>query len=191
RGARLNAARSPDGVPPRHLLQRANAAAQLQNALPGTRLPAGVSRRPLSQSSDKVADRSSCRPGVFPLYRVPKRTTLFWIPRSGRVRFKHWRTRRFAMARAIALRDDFDAAALRQLAKNSKNGPQIRRLLSLAAIYDGATRTGLRRSAGSAFRLSATGYCGSTREALTACWMARRQAGPPNSTLDSARRSPA
>ena len=45
------------------------------------------------------------------------------------------------MARAIALRDDFDAAALRQLAKNSKNGPQIRRLLSLAAIYDGATRT--------------------------------------------------
>ena len=45
------------------------------------------------------------------------------------------------MARAIALRSDFDAAALRQLAKNSKNGPQIRRLLSLAAIYDGATRT--------------------------------------------------
>ena len=30
------------------------------------------------------------------------------------------------MARAIALGDDFDAAALRQLAKNSKNGPQIR-----------------------------------------------------------------
>ena len=45
------------------------------------------------------------------------------------------------MARAIALPDGFDAAALRQLAKNSKNGPQIRRLLSLAAIYDGATRT--------------------------------------------------
>jgi len=45
------------------------------------------------------------------------------------------------MARAIALRDDFAAAALRQLTKNSKNGPQIRRLLSLAAIYDGATRT--------------------------------------------------
>ena len=79
------------------------------------------------------------------------------------------------MARAISLRDDFDAAALRQLAKNSKNGPQIRRLLSLAAIYDGATRTEARRSAGR-FRLSATGYCGSTREALTACWMARRQA---------------
>ncbi len=63
----LIAARSPDGVPPRYLLQRANAATQLQNALPGTRLSAGVIRRPLSQSSDKVADRSSCRPGVFPL----------------------------------------------------------------------------------------------------------------------------
>jgi len=63
----LIAARSPDGVPPRHLRPRTNAAAQLQNALPGTRLSAGVIRRPLSQSSDKVADRSSCRPGVFPL----------------------------------------------------------------------------------------------------------------------------
>ena len=63
----LNAARSPDGVPPRYLRPRTNAAAQLQNALPGTWLSAGVIRRPLSQSSDKVADRSSCRPGVFPL----------------------------------------------------------------------------------------------------------------------------
>ncbi len=45
------------------------------------------------------------------------------------------------MARANALRDDFDAAALRQLAMNSTNDPQIRRLLSLAAIYDGVTRT--------------------------------------------------
>ncbi len=63
----LIAARSPDGVPPRYLRPRANAAAQLQNALPGTWLSAGVTRRPLSQSSDKVADRSSCRPGVFPL----------------------------------------------------------------------------------------------------------------------------
>src|ERR1700692_2545823 len=45
------------------------------------------------------------------------------------------------MGRAIVLRDDFDAAALRQLAKNCQDGPQARRLLSLAAIYDGATRT--------------------------------------------------
>jgi hypothetical protein len=59
-------ARSPVGVPPRRLLQRTNAAAQLQNALPGTRRKMGVTRFCLSQSSDQVADRSSCRPGVFP-----------------------------------------------------------------------------------------------------------------------------
>lgn len=41
----------------------------------------------------------------------------------------------------IALRSDFDAAQLRQLAKRSKDGPQARRLLALAAIYDGASRT--------------------------------------------------
>ncbi len=41
----------------------------------------------------------------------------------------------------IALRADFDAAALRAWAKKSKHGPQARRLLALAAIYDGASRT--------------------------------------------------
>src|SRR5271167_4040364 len=41
----------------------------------------------------------------------------------------------------IALRTDFDASALRSAAKRSKDGPQARRLLALAAIYAGATRT--------------------------------------------------
>jgi transposase len=41
----------------------------------------------------------------------------------------------------IPLRSDFEAATLRFLAKRSKDGPQARRLLALAAIYDGATRT--------------------------------------------------
>jgi hypothetical protein len=45
------------------------------------------------------------------------------------------------MAAAIGLRDDFDASALRAIAKRSKDGPQARRLLALAAIYDGATRS--------------------------------------------------
>ena len=44
------------------------------------------------------------------------------------------------MAAAIGFREDFDATALRVLAKRSKDGPQARRLLALAAIYDGATR---------------------------------------------------
>ena len=45
------------------------------------------------------------------------------------------------MARAVALRTDFDAAHLRALARQSKDGPQTRRLLALASIYDGATRS--------------------------------------------------
>jgi transposase len=39
------------------------------------------------------------------------------------------------------LREDFDAKVLRALAKRTKDGPQARRLLALAAIYDGATRS--------------------------------------------------
>jgi transposase len=41
----------------------------------------------------------------------------------------------------IALRSDFDAARVRSAAKRSKDGAQARRLLALAAIYEGATRT--------------------------------------------------
>ncbi len=41
----------------------------------------------------------------------------------------------------ILLRTDFDAMALRYCAKKTKDGPQARRLLALAAIYDGASRT--------------------------------------------------
>ena len=45
------------------------------------------------------------------------------------------------MSAPIPLRRDFDASRLRSLARKTKNGPQARRLLALAAIYDGATRT--------------------------------------------------
>jgi len=41
----------------------------------------------------------------------------------------------------IPLRSDFDALQLRMIARKTKNGPQARRLLALAAVYDGATRT--------------------------------------------------
>jgi transposase len=40
----------------------------------------------------------------------------------------------------IPLRSDFDAAALRRLARKPNNAPLARRLLALAAIYDGAPR---------------------------------------------------
>jgi transposase len=45
------------------------------------------------------------------------------------------------MGAAIGLRKDFSAEALRALARRAKDGPQARRLLALAAIYDGATRS--------------------------------------------------
>src|SRR5215217_7241068 len=45
------------------------------------------------------------------------------------------------MAVAVPLRSDFDAAQLRALAKRSRDPDQTRRLLALAAIYDGASRT--------------------------------------------------
>src|SRR5436305_11789914 len=54
--------------------------------------------------------------------------------------------RRSAMA--IALRDDYDAAGLRQAARDSDDADQVRRLLALAAIYDGATRAGAAQTGG-------------------------------------------
>jgi hypothetical protein len=41
----------------------------------------------------------------------------------------------------IPLGADYDAARLRSAARESKDAGQTRRLLTLAAIYDGATRT--------------------------------------------------
>jgi transposase len=45
------------------------------------------------------------------------------------------------MASAVALRADFTGAGLRALARSSRDGKQVRRLLALAAIYDGGTRS--------------------------------------------------
>jgi transposase len=52
------------------------------------------------------------------------------------------------MAIPVALRVDFRASQLRGLARKTKDGPQARRLLALAAIYDGATRTEAARIGG-------------------------------------------
>ena len=45
------------------------------------------------------------------------------------------------MSAPIPLRPDFEASQLRGLARRTKDGPQARRLLALAAIYDGARRS--------------------------------------------------
>ncbi len=52
------------------------------------------------------------------------------------------------MSTAIALRDDFDADSLRGLAKVSKEVRQARRLLALALIYDGDSRSKAARISG-------------------------------------------
>ena len=44
------------------------------------------------------------------------------------------------MPSAIEIRADFDAVGLRLLAKRSKDAKQARRLLSIAAVYDGLSR---------------------------------------------------
>ena len=48
----------------------------------------------------------------------------------------------------LPLRTDFDAAAVRSAARKSKDGAQARRLLALAAIYEGASRTEAARLGG-------------------------------------------
>jgi transposase len=45
------------------------------------------------------------------------------------------------MAAAVCLREDYGAAQLRALAKRSGDAAQTRRLLALAAIYDGGSRS--------------------------------------------------
>jgi len=44
------------------------------------------------------------------------------------------------MSACIALRDDYDSVELRRLAKVSRDPGQVRRLLALAAAYDGISR---------------------------------------------------
>jgi hypothetical protein len=65
------------------------------------------------------------------------------------------------MAAPIPLRGDFDASQLRGLARKTKDGPQARRLLALAAIYDMTVQraTRGRRSVASDFRSSGIGCC--------------------------------
>ena len=55
---------------------------------------------------------------------------------------------RFAMAAPIDLRSDFDSVSLRRLAKRTRDATQSRRLLALAEVYDGGSRTDASRIGG-------------------------------------------
>ena len=75
------------------------------------------------------------------------------------------------MGSAIRLRDDFDSTALRQLARKSKSAGQARRLLALAEIYDGGSRT-------SAARIGGVGL------QIVRDWVVRFNARGPEGLLD-------
>jgi transposase len=56
--------------------------------------------------------------------------------------------KRWEFAMPLPLRTDCDASMVRLEARRSKDGPQARRLLALAAIYEGASRTEAARIGG-------------------------------------------
>ena len=66
-------------------------------------------------------------------------TTRRGFPDAAAICLKAGERRSFAMP--IPLRADFDAAGVRRAARESRDAKQVRRLLALAAIYDGASRT--------------------------------------------------
>jgi transposase len=52
------------------------------------------------------------------------------------------------MAAAIALRADYESTQLRELARQSEDADQVRRLLALALVYDGGSRSAGARAGG-------------------------------------------
>jgi len=58
---------------------------------------------------------------------------------------------------------DYDAALLRRLARESKEPDQVRRLMTLALIYDGARRTQAAEAGGVTLQVVRDWGCASTR----------------------------
>src|SRR5215831_14590954 len=85
------------------------------------------------------------------------------------------------MSAPIPLRRDFDASQLRGFARKTKDGPQARRLLALAAIYDGGTRTEAAKIGGVGLP-DHPGCYASTHEGLLVSWTASRRGSHPSST---------
>lgn len=84
----------------------------------------------------------------------------------------------------VELRDDYDAAELRALAKRSRDSRQIRRLLALAAVYDGMSRAEAARVGGmdrQTLRDWAHRFNGEGLEGLAD----RRRAGRPRQLSDA------
>ena len=61
------------------------------------------------------------------------------------------------MGRAIVVRTDYTSGDVRRVAQRVKNAAQARRLLAIAAVLDGSSRTKRRRSAAWTVRRCGTG----------------------------------
>src|SRR4051812_27591931 len=91
---------------------------------------------------------------------------------------------RFAMP--VPLRTDFDAHALRTIARATKDGPQARRLLALAAIYDEATRTAAVRIGGGTVQI-VRGWVGKVNAHGPQGLINRKPPGQPSKLADAHR----
>src|SRR4030095_14968827 len=101
-----------------------------------------------STSKATNSTRSGTTPSLHAPHNTPHRALISaralipnpfeWVTRGSECDSR-WRTRRFAMP--VPLRTDFTADAVRVIARETKDGPQARRLLALAAIYEGAYPT--------------------------------------------------
>ena len=80
------------------------------------------------------------------------------------------------MPASVPLRRDFDARHLRKLASRCKDARQSRRLLSLAAVYDGMSVERPQGSVGWIAKPCGTGFTGSTKRDRMASPTARARA---------------
>src|SRR3954447_15290296 len=83
----------------------------------------------------------------------------------------------------VPLRTDFDAHALRTIARTTKDGPQARRLLALAAIYDGASRTAAARLGGGTGQI-VRGRVGGVRVQIVRDWVVKFNAHGPEGLIN-------
>src|SRR5215510_10627034 len=100
---------------------------------------------------------------------------------------QHGGPRRLVMSAPTPLRQDFDAPQVRGLARKTKDGPQARRLLALAAIYDGAAHRGGQDRRCRTSDHPGLGVALQRPRSLTVSWMASRQDSRPSSTTLSGR----
>ena len=82
------------------------------------------------------------------------------------------------MAAAIALRGDYERAQLRELARQSEDADQVRRLLALALVYDGLAKRRCSRRRGGFADVSGLG---STVQCEGSMWFGGGQGARPGS----------